>query len=300
MAEPEKTTENQTPTGQPVHTDRATPVIRTFSSDLADAVKHNEMSVIKVAMAEQKHREEAAEQFSPASATNRRYIILGFIIVVLAVGGILFAYNSKSNKTPEIIPTETKIQSLIPADATTSIEVGGQTETDVPELISSAVTNVSSTDGGIVDIYLTNSENGTKLLVSTSTFFTLIKSQIPPALLRTLSSRFMLGVVTSAGASHPFIILKTTDYETAFAAMFTWERKLYSDFYIPLSLNGGAVFDKKWADLLVENKDTRILLSDKNDVALLYSFIDEHTIVITDTVATFKEVRKRLETIRPQ
>lgn len=298
--DPEKITEDPSPTGQPVHTDRPTPIIRTFSSDLADAVKHNEMSVIKVAMAEQKHREQEAEQLSPASATNKRYIILGFVIVVVAALGVLFVYNTKSNKTPVVVtPIETKIQSLIPADATTSIEIGGQSDTDVTSLIQTAIANVTTRDSGIVDIYLTDSSSGTKKTIDVTRFFTSIKSQIPLALLRTLNTRFMLGVIESGG-NHPFIILKTNDYETAFAAMFTWERKLYSDFFVPLSLKGGAVFDKKWSDLLVENKDTRVLLSDKNDVALLYSFIDEHTIVIADTVATFKEVRKRLETVRPQ
>jgi hypothetical protein len=276
------------------------PVLRTFSSDLADAVRNNEMSVIKVAMAEQKRREGEAELASPTSKINLRYIILSIIVLLAGIGGVVFAIRYKANQTPVVTVKDTKIPALIPADATTSIEIGLNADAKPVQLIQTAIKNVTTREGGIVDVYLTNSSSGVKQTITTNDFFTAISSEIPAPLLRSLSPRFMLGVVQNNGG-HPFLIFKTNDYETAFANMFTWEKKLFQDFYIPLALKGDQTsFEAPFKDLLVENKDTRVLLSSSAEVVLLYSFIDEHTLVITTDPITFKEVKRRIETAKPQ
>lgn len=276
--------------------------LRTFSSDLANAVQHDEMSVIKVAMAEQKRRLATDEAVSPTSTKNIRYIVGSLIVLIIAVGAVYGVYKYKTNVPPQVNVVETKINALIPADATTSIEIGGETNDKVIQYIQSAIKNVTAREGGIVNIYFTNSQSGVKQAVKTEEFFSVIESQIPPPLLRALEPSFMLGIVaTTNDKKHPFLILKTNSYEAAFANMFTWETKLYHDFYIPLFLFGNQkTFEKRFGDLLIENKDTRVLYSDTNEVILLYSFIDEHTIVITTDIETFKTVRSLIETVRPQ
>lgn len=281
--------------------EKKSPVIRTFSSDLADAVRKNEMSVIKVAMAEQKRREEDAMLRSPGSTKNKTYIVLTMICLLLGGGGVWYALHKKQSVAPIVIPTETKIQAIIPADATTSIEVGGTDQGKVEDLIRAAVTNISGNEGGIVDIYFTDSSGGTKKTITAGDFFTAISSAAPAPLVRSLTPEFMLGVYTKSELRHPFLILRTTDYDTAFANMFTWERKLFTDFYQPFAFKGDEnTFTGKFGDLIVENKDTRILRSADGTIVLIYSFVDEHTILLTDSVESFVEVLHRLQSVKPQ
>ena len=274
--------------------------LRTFSSDLADAVRRDEMSVIKVAMAEQKRRQATDDEASPTSTKNIRYIVGGIIILILAGGAIYGIIKYKSGITPDIPITETKIVSVIPADMTTSIEIANQSTSQVTELIRSAIANVQALEGNIIDIYLTNSISGTKKIIGTEEFFGILESQIPAPLLRSLAPKYMLGMIMKGGP-HPFIILKSTDYETSFANMFTWEKKIFHDFYIPLSLVGGErAFESRFTDLLVENKAIRILYSETKEVIMLYSFINEQTMVITKDIETFKTLRKLIEAARPE
>lgn len=130
-------------------------------------------------------------------------------------------------------------------------------------------------------------------------FLTDIKSRIPPSLLATLSPMYMLGIYKIDGAQHPFLILQTNDFQTAFADMFTWERDMYSDFYLPFNLpNSEDYFTLKFSDDLVDNKAVRIVKNDNGDTLLMYGFVDEKSLIITDSIVTFREVLHRIQNAR--
>ena len=278
--------------------DPASP-IRTFSTDLAQAVRKDEMSVIKVAIAEEKRREQQEENFSADSPKNRTYITLGIAFILVTVIGIGAVYMIKKNRTPEIVQSEAQIPTLITAENATSIEVGGLPEGRLADVTKTTVANVATEENKIINIYFTDSTSGKKQLVSAGAYLGGIKSQIPGALLRSLENTFMLGVYTLDSMHHPFIILRTTDFQTAFSSMFEWERKIFSDFYAPFNLDGQEDnFTNKFSDLLVENKDTRVLMKDDGTVTLIYGFVDEKSLIIADSVEAFKEVLHRLQSVR--
>lgn len=279
--------------------DDASAPIRTFSTDLAQAVRKDEMSVIKVAMEEEKRRHAEDMELSPGSSKNKAFVGFGIALVFLTILGVGAAYLIKKNRTPEVIQNEVKAPTLITTEATTSIEVGGLSEGKIIELTRTAMSNVGSAEGQIVNIYFTNSTYGFKQLITANAFLTGIKSEVPQPLLRSLTPTFLLGVYTKDSIRHPFIILKTTDFQIAFANMFTWEKKLFSDLYLPFNLAGDEeTFTNKFTDQLVENKDTRVLKKDDGTNVLLYGFADEGTIIIADAPETFKEVIHRLQTMR--
>lgn len=273
--------------------------IRTFSTDLAQAVRKDEMTVIKVAMAEQKRRAQEEEQYSPRSKKNRTFLTIGIILILITIIGVVVIYFVKKNRLPEIVPAEVVIPSLINTEVTTNIEVGGLGEGKIVELTRATMGNVSGTDGQIANIYFTDSRDGTKKLISTNSFLASIKSEVPEPLTRTLLNNFMLGIYTKNNATHPFLILKTNDFQIAFANMYIWERKLFSDFYLSFNLPGDEeAFTNKFSDQLVENKSTRTLKRDDGTIILMYGFANDYTIVIADSVETYKEILRRLQTIR--
>lgn len=284
---------------QKKHLDSNASPIRTYSTDLASAVRKDEMAVIKAAMNEDKRRKEEEMQFSASSPKNRMFIVLGLLLIFVTVAGVGTAFVVKQNRKPETIPTQTRIDSIITAENSTSIEVGGASEGKMIELTRTAVNNISSAEGQIVNIYFTDSTSGAKSIISTEDFLLGIKSDIPSAMLATLQKTFMLGMYTENGVRHPFLILRTTDFQTAFASMFDWERKLFSDFYLPFNLTGDENnFTNKFTDFLVENKDTRVLRKDDGSIGMMYGFVDDKSLIITDSVESFKEVLHRLQNIR--
>jgi hypothetical protein len=279
--------------------DKPAAPIRTFSTDLAQAVRKDEMSVIKVAMAEEKRRHEEEAATSAATPQNKMFIVVGTIFILLAIGAVAAVMIIKNNRAPSITDSEIKLPTIISAEASTSLEVSNLPEGKIIELSKTAVQNVSGADGQVVNIYFTDSTSGTKQVISSAAFLLGIKSEIPGALLRSLNNAFMLGIFSKDSSHHPFIILRTNDYGIAFANMFEWEKELFSDFYLPLNLSGDEEnFTNKFTDLLVENKDTRVLKKDDGTISLMYGFADEKTIIISDGIETFKEVLRRLQSTR--
>lgn len=280
------------------HEDEASP-IRTYSTDLAQAVRKDEMSVIKAAMQSERQRQEEEMAKSASSPKNRLYIIVGIALIAVTLLGIMAVQYYKNKMSPDIIPSQAQIPSLITAENTTSLEVGGMSQDKIVDLVRTAANNLFAPNNEIVNIYLTDASTGKKHIIETQTFLTNIKSQAPFALTETLSKNFMFGVYTKAEMHYPFLILQTTDFSNAFPAMASWERDMFSDFYLPFNLpNNEDYFTTKFTDQLVENRDTRVVKNDAGEILLLYGFADEKSLIITTSIDSYTEILHRVQSVR--
>lgn len=302
----EKPSEEQNQNDEIQHTPRnrsradeqASP-IRTYSTDLAHAVRKDEMSVIKAAMNEERRRKEDEMAKSATSPKNRLYIVISILLVLGTISAIAIASYIKLNRTPDIIPSQAEIPSIIPAQTTTSIEIGGMSNDKIVELVRTTLNNVAGAEKEVVNIYMTDATSGKKEIITSQTFFPGIKSQIPSALLGSLNKNFMLGIYTLDAIQHPFLVLQTTDFQTAFTNMADWERQIYSDLYLPFNLpNNDDYFTTKFTDLIVENRDTRVIVNEEGTVILIYGFVDEKSFIVTDSLGSYKEILHRIQSVR--
>ncbi len=74
------------------------PTLRTYSSDMADAIKNKDMSVIKIAVAEKERKEkiEPEEVAQSGNNSSKRFFIAGGIILIIgAIVGSLFLFQNK-------------------------------------------------------------------------------------------------------------------------------------------------------------------------------------------------------------
>ena len=71
--------------------------LRTIATDMARAVREQELSVIKIALAEQKKREAIEEYNAPTSKKNLSYIFGSLIFIALAGGVIWYFYLKPSS-----------------------------------------------------------------------------------------------------------------------------------------------------------------------------------------------------------
>ena len=126
------------------------------------------------------------------------------------------------------------------------------------------------------------------------TFLQRVAPRVPQELLRTLELRFLLGV-HSFDLNQPFLIIKTDSFETAFSALLRWEETLYADLQ-PLfaRVPGGVASAPAFADLIVENRDTRAVVDAEGRILLLWALLDRSTILITTNEYTLREVVRRL------
>ncbi len=232
------------------------------------------------------------------SPRNRRFITIGISLILVTVIGLGALYIIRNYKAPVTLQSQARIPTLISAEQSTSIEIGGVSQDKVIEYTRTAINNIAVPDGEVMNLYYTDATSGTKKIISTGDFLLAIKSQIPSALFTTLDNTFMLGLYATDGERHPFLILQTKDFQIAFPSMFDWEYRIFGDLYTPFNLAGSETdFTNKFSDMLIENKSTRMLKRDDGSIGLVYGFADEKNLIITDSVETFKVVLKRVQSI---
>jgi hypothetical protein len=279
--------------------------IRTYLSDMADTVRSNDISVIKVALAEQNknERENIYRQAEGTPVKKAFWVIGGIALIAIALFGIYFVTNKNANlNTPEII---VKDESVISYDELSTLET-----TDTSNLTDKILTNIKDVSSrinntGIESISINNNLAGVKNKIGIKELFTKLEFTAPSSLVRSLSDSFMVGTYTkiSSGTTTEnkpglFLILQTKDYEYTYAGMLEWEKTMASDMFYLFELNTKEnkieVNDRQWKDIIINNKDARVLYNEDKLPILYYMFTDKSNIIIANKEDTIKEIVSRL------
>lgn len=271
--------------------------IHTYKTDAVESIQDKNLSVVSIAAAAEKKRVEKNIKKEDEKPYLLKNIVLSIVSVVLVASGagVGWYFYTKSEelsgvKQQQIIP------SLIFSDTQKEIDISGL---NGEILLDDLRQNLQQTRGAVntvVHFYLTESKLGQSLEVDVHDLLSRINNNIPGRLIRSLSSDFMFGVFVSQ-KNTPFIILKTNSFENAFAGMLDWEKTMNEDL-APLfgsDFNGDISF-RAFNDVIVKNKDTRILRNDDGEVILMYSFTDAKTIIITTNESVFFEIFRRIST----
>lgn len=269
--------------------------VRTYLSDMADTVRENDISVIKVALAEQNRneRENVYREIEGSPMKKFWWFFGGVIILSVAVFGIYYFMNKKAqNNIPQTVAKE---ETLIAYDTNTSID----NYKDLAQKITAIKNETGSNNGSIKFISISSPNLVTKLpeKITTKELFSLLGFNAPLSFIRALEDSYMVGTYTDDKA-HLFIILQVKDYSYAYAGMLDWEKTLLSDtlslFELDTMESKLQLADSKWSDIIINNKDARVVMNENNKPMLYYLFNDKNNLIITDSESAIKEIEARL------
>ncbi len=270
--------------------------VRTYASDVADAMRRGQGSMVKIALAEQARREDGGEDVAD-KATSRKFIALSIGLIAL---GIIIAVVAiiATKKKPVTVVTNVPPPMIITLDDSRRIDITGMTRTTIKSRISDALVNAAPRLNTIQSIVPVEQSGETYTEVSTEQFLTRIESAMPSALRRTLDSHMLFGVHAFDG-NGPFLLLTTDSYATAFDAMLTYERVMFDEFYDVFGLSATDyryLFTSQFQDKVIRNQDTRALLSPEGKPVFFYTFLGEkkNVILIATKESTVEEVVRRL------
>jgi hypothetical protein len=284
--------------------DKDIKVLRTYTSDMADAIKTNETSVIKIALAE-KEKKEREEVFEKAEGTTLSKILLIVGGIILISGAIIGSYIliQKKKVSETIIPIVKNIETLISYDSQVHIDATNAINiTDLSGLIKN---NINPNPGLINSLFLEKNISGSKELLTSKDFLKLIDATAPGALIRSLSDQYLLGEYYKSPKTTPstFLIFQTTNYNQTYASMLTWEKTMLKDLFVILNINiispengPSTLFEKNWDDIIINNIDARVLHGENNEAILYYAFVNKNNLVITQNILSMKEIMARLIT----
>lgn len=252
-------------------------------------------------------------------------IVIGIVLLVAAIGVMVFVYGAwQATRTPVVV-TEVVPDVGIVVESVSVIPVGvGTSRSDLIKSFEDAVNETGGVRGDVVGIVY---QVGTSTRMTAQQFMDVLDTSAEDQLVRTLLDRFVAGVHIT-DAEHGFLVFKTSLFENAFAGMLAWEETLLRDLpflrnslivnesalavvvpnatttdattttdvavVVPQDPLYGAVF----RDVVVENKNARALYTQRGEIVLIYSFPDTETLVITSNVQTLKELYSRLAATR--
>jgi hypothetical protein len=249
-------------------------------------------------------------------ATTQRNIFLLTISIILIVGSgmavaIIYVVRNKLNFTlnqpvqpQQIITTEVANEVVL----TPTIDLNDQ--------IAKTRDTVPGNPDSLVRILLFYSTSTTSVAPLNAEGF-LERLHAPSLLSRSLRPEYIVGVHIHT-TRDPFIILRTSSYDNTFAAMLEWEKTMPGDLhgFIVATTTPQATTTAKttkttkgktktppaaatttplvFKDVIIRNKNVRVVSDASGKPLLMYSFPNKETIVITTNEDTFKEVIGRL------
>lgn len=277
-------------------------VLRTYTSDMAEVIRENEMSVIKIALAERKKREqEAMYKRAEGTTLSKTFLTIGSVIlIVIAILGSYFLLQKKKEMETPLAIIES-IETFISYDSKSYIDV---TDINDNKNLSNIITNEQSTNSSpIKALFLTKKINNISEILTADNFLSMIGSTAPGPLTRSLSPKYLLGIYSNKNVSDDkdkssmFLIFETTYYNQAYASMLDWEKTMLKDLYILFNINieeaGSPLFEKPWKDIIINNRDARVLYGENNEELLYYIFINKNNFIITDNIEALREITTR-------
>jgi hypothetical protein len=102
----------------------------------------------------------------------------------------------------------------------------------------------------------------------------------------------MIGAI-STDRPEPYLILRFSDFEAAFAGMLAWESTLPRD--VGSLFGVGTLPDTlRFTDQLRNNRTVRVLAGPAEQERIVYAFIDRRTIIITTSTTALSRLSSAL------
>ena len=277
---------NQTP-----EIPKKTGVVRTYADDMANVMENAEGTTIKSIIHEEEAEEELKKNLSPESRKNKLFLIISVVLVVLAVSllSIVIALNSKSSAV--VVAPQSK--PLIFTDQSKLLEIGGLSPDQIAQTVLNEVNATTVKAGGIEGIYLTNN----KAAVGLRSFLTLIQAHADQTQMTYVNDNFLIGAFDGK-SKDLFFLLKTRSFLDIFPVLTAWENKMFSDvhgfFGVAISPDTSYLLTENFKDGIVDNKNARILYDKNGNIVLMYVFLDDTSVLITNAPEAVNQVIQRL------
>lgn len=291
--------------------------IRTFRDDIARVLQKKRTTLVDAVAAEENRASRIKEVEAPKEAPRSMmsYIVV-FLSGLLITGGLsAYAIYYFFGPTDITRIDVAEVPSIIFVEEQKEFELfDDESKRDIFRRIGAEKDSALLRLGNIEQLYFTRSvydetiASTKKMLVSSAEFIARSEFRIDSSFTRNLSPEMTFGYHSFDG-TQPFMVFKTEFYEDAFAAMLDWESRmnedlspLFGDIIMETYLVGSSTRTRPanltFEDVLVKNKEVRVLYDANGKELLLYGFPNPETLIITTNQYTFTEILTRLQSIR--
>lgn len=234
-------------------------------------------------------------------------IIFSIIFIAGGLYGLYYLYTLLPKSVPiDNNGSQIEIFSIIPTEKNlkyTPLDRATENTNEILKLLSAVEPGEN-----LVNIYFRkdNTPKSGSSDIEPSEFFKYFDITVPNQLILNLQKDFMFGYYSDGSKNYPFLIFKTGFFQGALSAMIKFEKDIKQEL-TPLFVEQSKItesgtpdmyaINRTFTDSLINNKDVRVLRkSDPNSTSvLLYSFIDQETLLITINEQAFKGILNSFE-----
>ena len=231
-----------------------------------------------------------------------RPILLGGIVLIGAIFGITSAFMSYHSSTSSEEVTSAQVKSTAPTfidiDTTTPISL----QVTKNAFLASLATELTRQKNGI-DYLSVILEDKPGTLATTEQVMDVLKPGAESPFFRALHPEHMFGSVGS-GTRSPFLIIRSTNFDVAFAGMLSWEHSMSEDLsqFFGTPVTKTAVLKTAasptvahFVDALKTNRSIRILYDELGDERIVYAFVNKELIVITTNTEALSAIIEHIK-----
>jgi hypothetical protein len=195
-------------------------------------------------------------------------VILGITLAVVA--SIYFNVFTKEEPVYSLtIPT------FIHSDLQAPVRLQGSKK----EFLTALHAQVTKAQPGVTQFYPTIVDEINEHPATSEEVFTFLNTNLSKKTIRAFDASFMMGSVTATKNNEPFLIIRSYNFDVLFAGLLSWEPTIYSD--LSPFFGDAPLANTSFKDAVRGNASTRILYDGTGKEVLLYSFINQDTVVIT-------------------
>lgn len=266
-------------------------VVETYAADMTKAIDGSEGIYIKKIIEEQEKREKENINLSPESKKNKTFMLVGLVLIVFGIISLLsFFIFKKEVLTVDVTPS---FSPLVYLDGIQFLGIDGFSRDQIAQSIfnESILTKVKL--GGVEGMYLTVN----KQVIGLKDFMILLAPEVDLTKMVFVSNNFLLGV-HNADTKNVFVLIKMRSFSDIFEVMRSWEDNMFNDlhtlFGTDLNMNTKYLLTKDFEDGIIQNHNARILRDANGNIVMMYAYLDDTSMLLTNSESTAREIMLRL------
>jgi hypothetical protein len=236
------------------------------------------------------------------------------VSIILIVGGIgtgYYLYLKSPLAKPTIVQiTSDKMHGVISSDSQEIFSINGIKGDLLAQKIQGLTINKNAGPDNIIELIFSETIGSTTSRVTSLEFIKSLNYNAPDIFKRSLMNNWMYGVYGDNDKNTPFMILKTDFFQNSYAGMLKWENSITDELATLLNykekiknqnstgtstINTYLSIRGKFHDKILLNRDVREFINEDGITLLVYSFVDNGTLVITTSEEVLKKIIQELE-----
>lgn len=222
-------------------------------------------------------------------------VALAMVVIIATLSGIGISYYWFVLKDKDATSAQEAIVFKIPELVNTQTKLPVAMQSSRLDLLT-AILQVSQASKDTTEIYTTMEDStAVQKPAPTETILQVLELRAPGSFTRSIKEMVFGGT----DAAQPFIVLKIGNFDSAFAGMLDWEQNMSADLFPLFGQPVTETFDPSartdtqvrsafFKDAITSNKNVRILLDAQGNERIIYTFVNQNTILITTTSATLE------------